>query len=113
MNDEREEIIFTITYNLENHVVKTFRNEYRNLMVLLKDKIGPEVFGECGGMGRCGTCLINISGLSDNLKNAYRNEQSTLSKMGIADQAVRLSCQLQIDKDLNNAVISVLDSEYY
>jgi len=99
MSQEREEIIFTIIYNLENHVVKIYRNEYRNLMILLKDKIGPEAFGECGGMGRCGTCLINISGLSDNLKDMYRNEQSTLSKMGISDLAKRLSCQVQIDED--------------
>lgn len=112
MNEEREEITFTIIYNLENHIVKTYRNEYRNLMVLLKDKISPEVFGECGGMGRCGTCLITISGLSDNLKDAYRNEQSTLSKMGISDQATRLSCQLQIDEGLNNAVVDIFDETY-
>jgi 2Fe-2S ferredoxin len=109
MNEEREGIVFTVFYNKENQVVKTYRNEYRNLMALLKDKIYPEFFGECGGMGRCGTCLITISGLPDKLRDSFRNEQSTLSKMGISDPAVRLSCQVQIDDDLNNAVVAVLD----
>lgn len=112
MNEEREEIVLTITYNLETHIIKTYRNEYRNLMVLLKDKLDPEVFGECGGMGRCGTCLIAITGPSGNLNESYRNEQSTLSKMGVSDLATRLSCQIQIDEDLNNATIELLDDIY-
>ena len=111
MNGEKEEIIFTINYNQENHVVKTFPNEYRNLMFLLKDKVCPEDFGECGGMGRCGTCLIRTSGSSDNLNSTYRNEQSTLSKMGITNQAIRLSCQIQIDDNLNDLLIEVLNDE--
>ena len=109
MNEEREEIVFTIFYNKENQVVKTYKNEYRNLMALLKDRIFPEFFGECGGMGRCGTCLINMTGLSDKLRDSFRNEQSTLSKMGILDQTVRLSCQVQIDDDLNDTVVEVLE----
>ena len=113
MNEEREEIVFTIFYNKENQVVKTYRNEYRNLMALIKDRIYPLFFGECGGMGRCGTCLINITGLSDNLRDSYRKEQSTLSKMGISDPTVRLSCQVQIDDDLNDTVVEVLDDDYY
>ncbi len=109
MNEEKEEICFTIIYNLDSYVVRTYHNEYRNLMVLLKDKIDPGFFGECGGMGRCGTCLINILESPVYLENKHRNEQSTLSKMGISDQATRLSCQVLIDKELNNVTIEVLN----
>jgi ferredoxin len=35
-------------------------NEYRSLMMLIYDQIYPEGFGECLGMGKCGTCLVEI-----------------------------------------------------
>ncbi|MEP7259029.1 MAG: 2Fe-2S iron-sulfur cluster-binding protein, partial [Flavitalea sp.] len=97
-------IEFTGYYQGQEHCLQTYENEYINLMVLLKDKICPEDFGQCGGMGRCGTCLVNVSGLSNNPADSYKNEQATLSKMGMQDQATRLSCQIQIDEDLKNAV---------
>ncbi len=112
MNEERKEITITIINTGETHVAKTYQNEYRNLMVLLKDKLCPEDFGQCGGMGRCGTCLVNISGLANNTGASYRNEQITLSKIEISDRAARLSCQIQIDEDLKNAVVEIFDNVY-
>ena len=41
-------------------LVETYTGEYRNLMALITDKIYVEDFGECKGMGRCGTCVIEI-----------------------------------------------------
>lgn len=100
-------IPFTAFFEEQKYELASFVNEYRSLMILLKDKIAPEGFGECGGMGRCGTCLIKVSGLEDN-SELIRNEQSTLEKMGIADPQVRLSCQLQINDDLKNATVYIL-----
>lgn len=102
-------IPFTAFVEEQQYELESFVNEYRNLMVLLKDKLAPEDFGECGGMGRCGTCLIKISGL-DHTIASIRNEQSTLDKMGIADPEVRLSCQLQVNEDLKNASVYILGS---
>lgn len=91
----------------QKYELASFVNEYRSLMVLLKDKVCPEDFGECGGMGRCGTCLIKVSGLETNAE-FVRNEQSTLGKMGITDPQVRLSCQVQVNDDLKNATVYIL-----
>lgn len=103
-------IEFTGLYQGQEYYLRSYENEYRNLMVLLKDKICPDDFGQCGGMGRCGTCLVNISGLSP--KESYTKEQNTLSKMGIKNPAARLSCQIQIDEDLKNVIVELFDNVY-
>ena len=105
-------IEFTGFYQGREYYFRTYEFEYRNLMVLLKDKICLDDFGQCGGVGRCGTCLVNISGLPDNHEQSNSKEQNTLSKMRIIDPAARLSCQIQIDEDLNNVVIELFDNLY-
>ena len=105
-------IEFTGSYEGQEYYLRTYENEYRNLMVLLKDKICPEDFGQCGGMGRCGTCLVNVTGLANSPTDSYRNEQATLAKMGMQDQATRLSCQIQVDEDLKSAVVEILGNVY-
>jgi len=103
-------IEFTGLYQGQEYYLRSYENEYRNLMVLLKDKICPDDFGQCGGMGRCGTCLVNISSLPNNPEQSCSNEQNTLSKMGVMDPAARLSCQVQIDEDLKNVVVELFDN---
>ncbi|MEP7376850.1 MAG: ferredoxin [Chitinophagaceae bacterium] len=103
-------IKFTGHYEDKSYSLESNENEYRNLMSLLKDKICPEDFGQCGGMGRCGTCLIKLSGVSRDALLSYRNEDETLRKMGIVDPAVRLSCQIQINEDLKNVIVQLLDN---
>lgn len=105
-------IEFTGVYGGQEYYLQSYENEYRNLMALLKDKICPEDFGQCGGMGRYGTCLVNISGLANNADESYKNERNTLSKMGVINPATRLSCQIQIDEDLKNVVIELFDNAY-
>ena len=51
-------------YEGQTYFLESNENEYRNLMGLLKYKICPEDFGQCGERGRCGTCLIKLSGVS-------------------------------------------------
>ncbi len=106
---EKDTICFTVLYDGESFELKTFTNEYRNLMVLLFDKIYIEEFGDCGGMGRCGTCIIRINGLQTQRPDE-RNEKRTLSKMGIDanESGIRLSCQILIDKNLNNRIIEIV-----
>lgn len=106
---EKDTICFTVFYDGESFELKTYTNEYRNLMVLLFDKIYIEEFGDCGGMGRCGTCIIRINGLHTERMDE-RNEKRTLSKIGIDinELDIRLSCQILIDKNLNNRTIEIL-----
>ena len=104
------EIKFIGHYGGQTYLLESNDNEYRNLMSLLKDKICPEDFGQCGGMGRCGTCLIKLSGVSGDSLLSYRNEHETLRKMGIVDPEVRLSCQILVNEDLKDVVVQLLDN---
>lgn len=103
----KNKLSFTVISNNSQQVIETYAGEYRNLMFLLKDKLYPDNFGECGGMGRCATCVIKIKGLSGNSVNKVRNEPATLTKMGYEDENIRLSCQLFITEDLNSTVIEI------
>lgn len=104
----KKRIHFTVLENTIKHSIETYEGEYRNLMFLLKDKVYLDSFGECGGNGRCATCIIKISGLSGNSTKKERNEPVTLSKMGYLDGKMRLACQILITNDLNEVVIELL-----
>lgn len=112
MNDERKEISITIKNAGEVNVVKTYLHQYRNLMVLLNNGIYLENFGECGGQGRCATCMVKAVGLKGNANAMERNEAATIGKAGLADEAIRLSCQLLINEDVNGAVIEIAGDEF-
>lgn len=107
MNNQ-ETIQIRIISNGEDHLINTYRNEYRSLMVLIQDKFYQDTFGECGGMGRCATCQVQLND-AKKVVDMDRNEFSTLSKQGITDSSIRLSCQLLIDASLHEATITVLD----
>ena len=110
MIEERMEISITIINAGEKYVVKTYLHEYRNLMTLLNNNIYLENFGECGGQGRCGTCMVKAVGLKGNANSMERNEAATIGKAGLSDEAIRLSCQLLINEDLNGAVIEIAEN---
>jgi 2Fe-2S ferredoxin len=102
-------ITFSVISNHSKQIIETQVGEYRNLMCLLRDKIYLDEFGECGGMGRCATCVIRIKGLTGNSIAKERNEPVTLSRMGYEDDNIRLSCQLIISTDLDGAAIEILE----
>ena len=102
-------IQFTAIDNDYSEVIETQQGSYPNLMFLLRDKLGLESFGECGGVGRCATCIITAEGITGNSILKDRNEPATLSKMGYEDESTRLSCQLYITSDLDGATITILD----
>lgn len=112
MYEERKEITITIINAGEEYVVKTYLHEYRNLMALLNNSIYLENFGECGGQGRCATCIVKVVGLKGNANTMERNEKATLNKTGLRDSNLRLSCQLLINEDLHGAVIEIAGDEY-
>jgi ferredoxin len=60
-------------------------------------------------MGRCGTCSVTIAGLPGNA-GTNTNERNTLSKMGVLNPAIRLSCHIEVNEDLKNATVQVLDN---
>jgi ferredoxin, 2Fe-2S len=104
-------IVFTLVYLNEAHLIQTFLGEYRDLRALIVDKIFPEDFGQCGGMGRCATCMVEIAGFDSWPEIYQRNEATTLSRLDNKDLSVRLSCQMPVDTDLANRTIRVLESQ--
>src|SRR5579864_1812941 len=105
MKDSSKGITFTITNSGQSYVVKTYTSEYRNLMVLLNNTIFLEGFGECGGQGRCATCLVEVSGMKGASNTMERNEEATINKIILAPRGLRLACQILVTEDLNEAVI--------
>jgi len=80
---------------------------YRNLRDYLVDN-GYEDFGDCKGRGLCGTCLLDVKEISE-LKTV--EEQQCLSKQGIKTINTRLSCQISLDRSLNNKEIEFYELE--
>ena len=75
--DKQDEILIKIISEGEEQLISTCKNEYRSLMVLIKDKLYPDGFGECGGLGRCATCIVR---LEKEITGMERNESTTLSQ---------------------------------
>ncbi|HXI00757.1 MAG TPA: hypothetical protein VNI52_10860 [Sphingobacteriaceae bacterium] len=108
MANRGRNITISVLYGGELYSLETYINEYRNLMMLLFDRIGPEGFGDCLGMGKCATCLISIDGNKSKLTSYDRNEETTIAKAGITDKNVRLSCQILIDEGIDGLELSIL-----
>ena len=108
---QRKAIHFTAYYAGEKYQLQTYEGEYRNLMVLLYDKIYIEDFGECKGMGRCGTCIVKVQGLPAAVDRLDRNEERTLYKTGITGDHIRLACQILVDENLENITVEIIGGD--
>ncbi len=102
-------INFIITINGETSKVETREGEYRNLMQLIADKFYISDFGACGGQGRCATCLVKINSKKTTLSLNYRNEVTTLLNAGITEIDTRLSCQIMITKEIDEAHFVIVE----
>ena len=87
--------------------LQTYTHEYRNLMMLLFDKIYLEDFGECKGMGKCCTCMIEIIESEHEISSLGRNEQVSLQKAGVVNFRQRLSCQIMVNDQMHNETIRI------
>ncbi|MBD0725152.1 hypothetical protein B6A10_08170 [Flavobacterium sp. L1I52] len=109
MKKDRINIHFTVIENGIKIPISTRHGRYPNLMFLLKDELMLESFGECGGVGRCATCVVKTKEIRGNSAIKDRNEPATLSKLGFHETNIRLSCQIYITADLNGAEIEILE----
>lgn len=109
MNTALSLIQFTVIENKQRYPIKVMHGSYPNLMFLLKEQLSLDSFGECGGAGRCATCVVRAIGIKGNSAVKERNEPATLQKLGHSEETIRLSCQLYITKDLEESEITVLE----
>jgi ferredoxin, 2Fe-2S len=103
-----KDIAFTVLFGNKKYIIKTYQGEYRNLMQLITDKIFIEDFGDCKGMGRCGTCMVTITNWRNEEPLKERNEAATLAKSNNDNKSVRLSCQIMITENLTNSTIKIV-----
>jgi len=101
-------ICLTVLYSSEEYKIQTYTGEYRDLKCLIQDRLFAEDFGQCGGMGRCGTCIVRIGGLI-NASGFQRNEATTIGRIAPGIDDIRLACQIPIDNQLSNLTITLME----
>ena len=108
MSHPLTKICLTVLYASEEYQLQTFAGEYRDLKCLIQDRLYTDDFGQCGGMGRCGTCIVRIDGLETS-SELLRNEKTTLDRMAPGVSDIRLACQIPVDDRLSNSTITILE----
>ncbi|OYX91438.1 MAG: hypothetical protein B7Y76_14160, partial [Sphingobacteriia bacterium 35-40-5] len=100
-------ICLTVFYSSEEYKIQTYAGAYRDLKCLIQDRLFTDDFGQCGGMGRCGTCIVKIGGLKEN-SGFLRNEETTLHRIAPGVDDIRLACQIPVDDELSNLTITII-----
>jgi len=81
-----------------------------NLMEILKAN-EYNVLATCGGMAMCGTCHVQVLEGMDNLGAHSDAELDMLDTLPDAEPNSRLSCQLQINENMDGAVFKLMAEE--
>jgi 2Fe-2S ferredoxin len=101
----------TIESGDETFTFDYYSYEYRSLMHFIYDKMYTDGFGECKGMGRCGTCAIEVLQAEPAEMDYHRNELQTLARHNLtAEQGVRLACQMMLDDSIDGMNFRLIDN---
>jgi ferredoxin, 2Fe-2S len=103
-------IHITVLLEGKKYELNTYLGEYRNLMMLIYDKLITEDFGECKGVGRCGTCHIQVLNAPAGLNTTEGKEEITLSRVPGRQENSFLACQIMLVPSLNNLVVQVVEN---
>ena len=88
--------------------------EGTTLMQAAREAKLREIPADCGGNCACATCHIHLTNAWSHLLPIKQNglEQSLLEyEKGYIEGVSRLSCQIQLTKDLNNLTVRLRDNE--
>ncbi|WCT10705.1 2Fe-2S iron-sulfur cluster-binding protein [Mucilaginibacter jinjuensis] len=107
MDNKVKDISFDIQSGNNIHHVQTYYNSHKNLMALIFDELGEDEFGECKGMGRCGTCAVKLLKPSGLVNDFHDNEENTLSKLDLLEPGIRLSCKVFITSALDQQLFQL------
>ena len=108
MFSKSEHIEFTVIYRGQKHRLQTKWGEFKTLRLLLNNKLSINGFGQCGGLGRCATCLIEISDVKGSTAFLKRSEHTSIQQMIKGYSIVRFACQIPVNDDLSNVTIKIL-----
>lgn len=79
----------------------------KKLVLVLEDG-GVDVLHRCGGNARCTTCVVEV--LDGNAGEIGEAEATVRQNKGIEDPAVRLSCQIRVEDDLEVRLLKTVES---
>ena len=88
--------------------------EGTTLMQAAREAKLREIPADCGGNCACATCHIHLTNAWTHLLPIKQNglEQSLLEyEKGYSEGVSRLSCQIQLTKELNNLTVRLRDNE--
>ncbi len=88
--------------------------EGTTLMQAAREAKLREIPADCGGNCACATCHIHLTNAWSHLLPIKQNglEQSLLEyEKGYIEGVSRLSCQIQLTKELNNLTVRLRDNE--
>lgn len=111
MEPQANDIQIYITWNGVKHTFQVRPYAYRNLMALIYDKIYIENFGECKGIGRCGTCHVHVLSPHPGLLRHEGNEGNTLSKLPVTAPNSRLACHIPLDAGIDGLHVEVVSDD--
>ncbi|MFC7063593.1 2Fe-2S iron-sulfur cluster-binding protein [Halobacillus seohaensis] len=90
----------------------TFEVEHGKKLALALEDNGVDILHRCGGQAKCTTCRVEI--LSGEISDVTTAEKEAFSKKGvegIAEDHLRLSCQIRVNDDVTvRPIMTVEDS---
>lgn len=84
-------IQFTLYFQGKAYLINTYDHEFYDLRELIMQQLDLDYFGECGGVGRCVTCLVSISKDNDT-----------------EEEAEEFACQIKIERALARSIIRIV-----
>lgn len=105
------DIRIDVTWSGVMHTFQVYPHAYRSLMALICDKMYIDSFGDCKGIGRCGTCHVHILSDHPHVFTREGNEVTTLNKMPVTAANSRLACQINIDRDIDGLHVEVVGDD--
>jgi uncharacterized 2Fe-2S/4Fe-4S cluster protein (DUF4445 family) len=98
--------IFFPQYKIGREGIKITK-EKSTVLDYIKD-LGLEIAAECGGIGKCGKCVIRIADGEE-----YLNEKTELEKIYCTDKYERLACQTKIINPEGNVYVYIKEMGKY
>jgi ferredoxin len=87
---------------------KTIETPARRRLVLAIEDGGVDILHRCGGNARCTTCRVEI--LGGDVPPMGDVERECLTARGALEEGFRLSCQIQVEGDLDVKVLKQLST---
>ncbi len=107
MNNESKTISVTYinSFDEDFSIQLSLHNQLENLMEVIRDN-NYENWGDCGGQACCCSCHVSID--RDTRDAIFEDEEQALSLLSNRTESSRLACQIDIEENLDGAILRYL-----